>query len=256
MEITMEHSFVLTMPGLPSEATALTMIWLSPGTFLMGSPPDEPDRIKEEEQQFEATLGRGFWLGKYPVTQAQWQVVMGTNPSYFQQISINCPVENVNWHDAMAFCKRLNQLFPAYLPAEYGFSLPTEMQWEYACRAGTSMKYNTGATLVDLDRAAWHQGNSSGHTHSVGKKEPNVWGLYDMHGNTFEWCFDPTSGYPDGSATDWVGDGNGYVRSNRSSSWVTPWESTDHRCACRGYVSPDEKRSWFGFRLCLRTVRC
>jgi len=251
MQIIIGHSFVLPLQRLPIEATALEMIWLLPGTFLMGSSPGEPDRFEEEERQFEATISRGFWLGKYSVTQAQWRLVMGYNPSHFQEISINCPVENVNWHETMGFCQRLNDLFADHLPVGYRFSLPTEAQWEYACRAGTRTIYNTGNTLADLNRAAWHKGNSSGHPHPVGEKEPNTWGLYDMHGNAAEWCVDPTSAYPDTPAIDWIGTADGYVRSIRSSTWNTTPEDTGHRCACRGAEIPSAKCPWFGFRVCL-----
>lgn len=250
MQIITGQAFVLPLPGLPTEATVLAMVWLPPGTFLMGSPLDEPNRIEEEEHQFEAKVSRGFWLGQHLITQAQWQTVMGYNPSHFHT-SLNCPVENVNWDEAMEFCHRLSELFTEHLPEGYGFCLPTESQWEYACRAGTQTIYNIGNTLGDLDRVAWHKSNSLGQTHPVGEKEPNVWGLFDMHGNAFEWCFDPPSSYPDGPEIDWIGKGNGFVRSIRSSSYATSLEATDHRCACRGAEIPSGKCPWFGFRVCL-----
>ncbi len=251
MKIITGQSFVLQLSDQPAAAIVMAMIWLPPGRFLMGSSPDEPNRIEEEEQQFEAVISQGFWLGKYLVTQAQWQEVMGYNPSHFQQISINCPVENIDWYEAMEYCRKLNELFADHLPLGYCFSLPTEMQWEYACRAGTRTIYNTGDTLADLDRAAWHNSNSSGHTHPVGEKDPNTWGLYDMHGNVAEWCLDSISNYPNGPATDWIGTGDGYVRSIRPGSWGTSREATNHRCACREAMPPHDKCPWFGFRLCL-----
>ena len=252
MQITTGQSFMLPLPRLPDEAIPLAMIWLPSSTFLMGSPRNEPNRIVEEEQQFEAIISHGFWIGKYPVTQAQWQVIMGNNPSHFQHINQNCPVENVTWYEAMEFCRRLNLSYGDCLPQDYSFSLPTEVQWEYGCRAGTQTTYNIGNSLKDLDRAAWHKDNSSGQTHPVGEKEPNAWGLCDMHGNTFEWCYDVPSSYPTFPTTDWVGEGNAGVRSIRSSSWATSLEATDHRCACRGAEIPDAKCPWFGFRVCLR----
>lgn len=252
MQIAIGRSFILPLPELPTEAIALVMVWLPPGTFLMGSPPDELNRFEKEEQQFEATINLGFWLGKYLITQAQWRSVMGYNPSHFQEISINCPVDSVTWYEAIEFCQSMNELFADHLPTGYRFNLPTEVQWEYACRAGTKTIYNTGNALADLNRAAWHKGNSSDHPHPVGEKEPNGWGLYDMHGNTAEWCFDPTSAYPNAPVSDWVGVADGYVRSIRSSSWGTTPEDTGHRCACRGAEIPDAKVPWFGFRVCLR----
>ncbi len=253
MNIIENQSFTLTLADIPDKATKLEMNWLPPGTFLMGSPLDEQNRTADEEQQFEATISQGFWIAKYLVTQAQWRSAMGYNPSYFQKLSMNCPVENISWDMAMEFCEQLNNSFTEQLPDGYRFSLPTEVQWEYACRAGTQTIYNIGNTLADLDRAAWHQGNSSGQTHPVGEKQPNAWGLCDMHGNAFEWCYDPTSDYPNTRFTDWIGTGDGYVRSMRSSSWATTPEDTSHRCACRGYVVPSSKRWSFGLRVSLRS---
>lgn len=252
MHPTLGQPFLLHLRDLPDAATALALTWLPAGAFVMGSPSAEPNRVQEEEPQFFATLSEGFWLGKCPVTQAQWQSVMGSYPRPLQELNPNCPMDNVSWHDAIKFCEELNGQFSDRLPAGYRFSLPTEVQWEYSCRAGTQTIYNVGDTLADLDRAAWHKDNSSGRPHPVGEKEPNAWGLHDMHGNTFEWCFDSPSAYPRAQATDWIGTGGGYVRSIRSSSWSTSREATDHRCACRGADIPSAKAPWFGFRLCLR----
>jgi len=224
-----------------------------PGVFMMGSPISESERGEEEERQFEAKISQGFWLGQYSVTQAQWQAVFGSNPSHFQQC-LDCPVDSVNWHQAINFCQELNKIFGGELPKGYEFSLPTEVHWEYACRAGTITMYHSGQTLIDLSRVAWHKNNSSGHTHPVGEREPNKWELYDMHGNVMEWCFDSPSDYPNAPAIDWIGNGNGFVRNIRGGSWGTPPESVSLGAASRGYIQPDTVRPWFGFRLCIRMV--
>ena len=251
MNIVTGSSTVISLPELPSGMIELKLVWRPPGNVMMGSPPDEPDRIAEEEQQFQATISHGFWLGRCLVTQAQWQAVKGSNPSQFQDQGEDCPVENVSWHDATAFCQQLNRLLISQLPPHHRFQLPTEVQWEYACREGTLTIYHTGNSVDDLLQAAWHKENSNGRTHRVGEKNPNAWRLYDMHGNVAEWCHDPTSVYPDGPATDWVGYGSGAVRSMRSASYRTPSDSGSFHCAGRGYADPDTRRPWIGFRLCL-----
>ncbi len=236
---------------LPFGAKELKTLWIPPGTFVMGSPEDEPGRDAEDEPQFEVTITNGFWLSQYPITQAQWGQVMHHNPSHFKEGGPNCPVENVTWHQAVSFCDQLAEHLAGYLPKGYLFSLPTEAQWEYACRAGTQTTYYTGNTLKDLSKIAWHKDNSLAHTHVVGEKEPNGWGLHDMLGNVFEWCYDSPSDYPASSARDWVGNGDGFLRNIRGGSWGTPPDDPCFRCASRCYVVPDEARSWFGFRACL-----
>jgi formylglycine-generating enzyme required for sulfatase activity len=244
MKIILRDSFSLSLSALPISAKRLKML---------GSPEDEPGREGGEERQFKATISQGFWLSQYLVTQAQWQVVIKGNPSHFVG-HIDCPIENVSWHQAISFCQELNRSFFDTLPEGYKFCLPTEAEWEYACRAGTQTIYHSGDSLVDLSRVAWHEGNSLGRTHPVGEKEPNAWGLFDMHGNVFEWCYDSPSDYPDSHAVDWMGSGDGFVRSLRSASWKTPPGSTAFRCACRNWAEPNTRRSWFGFRISLRKV--
>jgi formylglycine-generating enzyme required for sulfatase activity len=173
---------------------------------------------------------------------------------HFQLQGLNCPVENVSWYDALAFCDQLNQRLINQPPLGYRFSLPTEAQWEYACRAGTQTLYYSGDTEADLARVAWYASNSDQQTHPVGEKEPNAWGLYDMHGNVYEWCHDSPSDYPDISVVDWVGEGDGLVRVVRSGSWGTPNGDYQFRATSRGCVEPDSKRPWIGFRLCLRWI--
>ena len=137
--------------------------------------------------------GHDWSIGKYEVTQKEYQAVMGVNPSYFKGDE-NRPVENVSWYDALAFCEKLTERERAVgrLPASYEYRLPTSAQWKYACRAGTTTKYCSGDTEEDLSRVAWWYRNSNDKTHPVGTKEPNAWGIHDMHGNVLEWCLDPT----------------------------------------------------------------
>ncbi len=152
--------------GLPGNES-LGMVWMEPGTFMMGSPASESSRYPDEGPQMRVTLTKGFWLGKYPVTQRQWLAVMGKNPSRFTAAGLDV-------------CKNLNEQEAAAgrLPSGYHYTLPTEAQWEYSCRAGT-----TGQFAGNLDDIAWYAANSGNSTHEVGTKQPNVWGLYDMQGN-------------------------------------------------------------------------
>ncbi len=157
----------------------MKLVFIPPGTFTMGSPKTEPDRISNETQH-QVTFKQGFRIGVTEVTQKQWQQVMGSNPSFFKGDDL--PVEHVTWHEAEEFCQRLSR------KEQTRYRLPTEAEWEYACRAGTKTAYYTGRDKAALDIAGWYQGNSGNQSHPVGQKKPNPWGLYDMHGNVSEWC--------------------------------------------------------------------
>ena len=223
------------------------MVWIASGTFTMGSPPNEKDRQSNEGPQTEVTISRGFLMSKYEVTQAQYKAVMGSNPSYFK--GDNNPVEAVSWHDAGAYCITLTEQEKAagVLPGGYEYRLPTEAEWEYACRARTTTRFSYGDDLdySQLGEYAWYDSNSGGTTHPVGQKKPNGWGLYDMHGNVWEWCQDwwgsglalaqarlGRGRYPGGSVIDPQGPATGSSRVGRGGSWY--WIGRSCRSADRG----------------------
>ena len=226
---------------------ALELVWISPGTFMMGSPADEPGRDKAEGPVHRVTLTRGFWLGKTEVTQRQYAAVAGDNPSRFKEVGETAPVEEVSWLDAMAYCRRLTERERAAgrLPDGFEFTLPTEAQWEYACRAGT-----TGAYGGNPEDMAWHKGNSGGTTHPVAGKQPNAWGLYDMYGNVLEWCRDWYGNYPRTAQVDPTGPDSGYFRMARGGSWKVEV----FRSATRAGGSAGRRDYTIGFRLALAPV--
>ena len=207
--------------------------WCPEGTFMMGSPSGEDGRYGDEKQH-QVTLTKGFWMLETEVTQKQWKAIMGSNPSHFK--GDNLPVENVSWNDCQEFCKKCALLG---MPVQ----LPTEAQWEYACRAGS-----TGPYAGNLDEMAWFEDNSGRKTHPVGTKKPNAWGLYDMHGNVWEWCADWYDGdYPSGSVTDPIGPSNGSDRVVRGGSWC--YYARRCRSAYRGYRAPGGRDDDLGFRV-------
>ena len=228
--------------NLPNGVT-LEMVGLPAGQFLMGSPDSDPDARDNEKPQHQVKVN-SFAIGKYPVTQAQYQAVMGTNPSRFQNNPQN-PVENVSWDDAQAFCRKLSQI------TGKTYRLPTEAEWEYACRAGTTTRFYFGDDANQLGDYAWYKGNSQQTTHPVGQKKPNAWGLYDMSGNVWEWCEDDWHdnyiGAPkDGSA--WLKNGNDNRSPLRGGSWYNV--PANCRSAYRNFTyRPDYSLINDGFRV-------
>ncbi len=238
----------VTVPGLGLELAPIPA-----GNFTMGSPRSEMGRNPDEGPMMLVTLTRNFWLGKYEVTQGQWQALMGANPSYFHGDG-QLPVENVSWDDACGFCKKLTAQEQAAgrLPAGYEYRLPTEAEWEYACRAGTTTRYYTGDTDSDLGAAGWYGGNSGKTTHMVGQKQPNAWGLYDMHGNVWEWCRDWYGSYKPAVIADPAGPGRGTFRVVRGGGWLR--SASASRSASRDHHNAGYRFDNVGFRVALAPV--
>jgi formylglycine-generating enzyme required for sulfatase activity len=189
-------------------------------------------------------LTNGYWLGTTEVTQKQWKAIMATNPSGFTGDDL--PVEMITWDEAMAFCRKLTERDRAArrLPDNYAYMLPTEAQWEYACRAGT-----TGSYAGDLDKMAWYGGTSGGQTHPVGQKQPNSWGFYDMQGNVAEWCWDHFDNYNGGTVTDPDGPKSGLTRVSRGGHCFDSFTNciSGHRSA----FTPIFRSNVQGFRIAL-----
>lgn len=226
------------------------------GSFTMGSPEDEHGR-ENAETQHHVTLTKGFWLGETEVTQSQYEAVMGKNPSYKELKNETFPVHNVGWDDAMAFCRRLNDREKAAgrLPEGYEYSLPTEAEWEYACRAGrtTAFHFEDG---IDKKKANYKSDDAlmasqeeNERLKAVGSYKPNAWGLYDMHGNILEWCYDRYGDYPENAAVDPQGPMTGWNRVLRGGSWIH--DENYCRSACRISNGPSIRNDYIGFRVAL-----
>ena len=171
-------------------------VWIPAGKFIMGSPADEALR-EPDEVQHSVTISTGYWMGKHEVTQREWVAVMGSNPSLAWRCDLDCPVNQVSWEEAQDFIGKLNEREAG---RGYVYRLPTEAEWEYAARAGT-----TGARHGPFDEIAWHSMNSGSAPHPVGTKRPNGWDLHDVHGNVGEWTADWYGAYPSGPVTDPTG---------------------------------------------------
>jgi len=230
--------------SLPGSGGDLSMKWIAPGSFQMGSNDGESD----EKPVHRVTLSEGYHLGATEVTQGQWEAVMGSNPSRFKGRDL--PVEQVSWEDAMSFCRKLTERerSAGRLTVGYEYTLPTEAQWEYACRAGS-----TGAYAGDLDSMGWCRENSGSKTHAVGTKRANGWGLYDMHGNVWEWCSDWYRAYPSGYVVDPTGASSGTLRILRGGSWRN--DASGCRSADRGRYVPGLRAFFLGFRLVHSSVQ-
>lgn len=240
--------------GITAGQATQLLRWIEPGTFLMGSPADERGRYDDEGPQHKVTIPHGFWLGQTPVTQAFYEAATGSNPSNFKH-DARRPVERVSWEDAGVFCSKLSGQSSDL--DDTVVRLPSEAEWEYACRAGTVAAMCNGRELTsddgacpNLDELAWYGKNAKSTTHPVGQKAPNAWGLYDMLGNVWEWCedvwHDNYSGAPaDGSV--WLGDGRDRVC--RGGSWA--YLARLCRCAYRNHWEPGYRINDLGFRLVL-----
>jgi formylglycine-generating enzyme required for sulfatase activity len=214
--------------------------WCPPGKFFMGSPITESWRFGDEDSRHEVELTQGFWIGEAPVTQRQWEAVAGSNPSGFKGLDL--PVESVSWNEARAW------MFQASARAGgLGLRFPTEAEWEYATRAGTTGTTYRGANdAATLDAIAWYDANSGGTTHPVKLKAPNPWGLYDTLGNVWEWCADDQRTYAQAHAVNPHG-GTGQKRVRRGGSWLS--DARGARSACRLAGTPGDRFNGLGFRL-------
>ena len=235
----------------------MRMCWIPEGEFLMGSPEDELGRwggedLEDGETQHQVTITQGFWMGKYVVTNAQWHAVMGSNPRYSN--GANRPARGVSWNEISGpggFLEKANR----FAGARERFSLPTEAQWEYACRAGTTTALNSGKNLTstdgpcrNLDEVAWHFENSDGNNHPGGLKMVNDWGLHDMHGNLDEWCSDWYGDYPIGPIADPRGPDSGSSRVTRGGDFCSC--AAGCRAANRGANKPSLSNCLnIGFRI-------
>ncbi|MHC6204710.1 formylglycine-generating enzyme family protein [Breznakiellaceae bacterium SP9] len=255
-----------------NEPVASGMVRIAGGTFMMGSSPAYESELRDrDEVQHQVTVS-GFSIGNMEVTQNDYQAVMGENHSYFK--GDNLPVESVTWYNAVVYCNarsRKEGLTPAYIingtnvswnQDANGYRLPTEAEWEYACRAGTITPYSSGSSV---DNAGWYNSNSGRKTHPVGTKQANAWGLYDMHGNVGEWCWDWYGDYSSANQTDPTGAASGFTRVLRGGSWGSSgnWSSYDWdrdnynwdnsaallRSANRGDGNPKNHYNNVGFRV-------
>ena len=193
-----------------------------------------------------ASGSNSYHLGSYEVTQEQYEKVMGNNPSYFK--GAKNPVESVSWEDAVSFCKKLSEI-PEEKAAGRSYRLPTEAEWEYACGAGSTTSYSFGETAESLGEYAWFGKNSERKTHPVGEKKPNRWGLYDMHGNVWEWCQYVYETSPSGRRTDPKGPNKRAYRVLRGGSWGN--DAAPCRSARRYTTAPTYRTSINGFRVAL-----
>ena len=209
-------------------------VYIPSGSFTMGSPINETGKECDEDQ-YRVTISKGYWLSKYEVTQSEWESVMKDNPSQLK--GSNYPVENVSFDDIQGYLVKKGTRY----------RLPTEAEWEFACRAGTTTVYSFGDSASSLGNYAWYSGNSGDKTHPVGQKRPNPWGLYDMHGNVWEWCSDLHRNYPGGRVTDPKGAPSGKYRIIRGGSLKNC--SRVSRSANRGYDNPEDIYYNSGFRL-------
>jgi formylglycine-generating enzyme required for sulfatase activity len=213
----------------------MDFVAIPPGSFMMGDAVNGPHGPVHK-----VTLTKGFCLGKTEVTREQWQAVMGGNPSEFK--GPKYPVETVSWNDCQDFLRKLNEKLPGQ-----GFRLPTEAEWEYACRAGSTTAYAFGDGEANLGEYAWYAANSANNTHPVGEKKANAWDLLDMHGNVWEWCADWYGPYGAGDQKDPVGPPDGQDRVLRGGSWLD--SPMFCRSANRHLFAPGSRFSCLGFRV-------
>ena len=238
-------------PGPPSPSFAsftnsigMEFVRLPAGSFEMGSPDSDQDAPNSEKPVHKVTISKSFYMGRYEVTQSQWQVVMGKDNTIMSQEHSDYPVKSVSWKQVQGFIQKLNDLKDGYT-----YRLPTEAEWEYAARAGTKTRYSFGDDDSQLGDYAWYNENADGQAHPVGQKKPNPWGLYDMHGNVWEWVQDwylPSYDAYVGEISDPKGPQTGKVRAFRGGSWNA--EARRARSAERDDYDPENVSEGLGFR--------
>ena len=228
-----------------TNSIGMKLVLIHAGAFTMGSPVSEVGR-QDNETLHEVTISKSFYLGVYEVNQDEYEKVMGKNPSHFRGRRL--PVEMVSWDESVSFCKKLSEL-PDEKAAGRKYRLPTEAEWEYACRAGSTTSYSFGDTSESLEKYAWFGGNSEFNTHQVGVKKSNRWGLFDVHGNVWEWCEDWSTDYPSGEAADPQGprEGTTHVRRGGSYFFVAKY----CRAAMRDAGVPTLRSADIGFRVAM-----
>jgi formylglycine-generating enzyme required for sulfatase activity len=245
-----EGIITVDLPG----GSAMEFVWIEPGTFTMGSPDSEPGRYSAEGPQHEVTISQGFYLGKFEITQGQWEAVMGATPwsgQSYVQLNPNHPAVYISWDDMQEFIQRLNEA-----AGEELYRLPTEAEWEYAVRAGTTTRWSFGDDEGQLGDYAWYYDNAWNaglqYAQPVGTKLPNPWGLYDMHGNVWEWCQDwwGEKYYRSSPSIDPLGPATGSLRVLRGGHFGRDAQVV--RSADRRRFSPDRRLNSLGARL-LRT---
>ena len=224
----------------------MEFVFIPPGEFMMGSPENEIDRFADEGPQHAVKFSTGFWLGKYEVTQEQWAAVMRYNPSKFKRS--RHPVENVSWDDCQNFINEINH------SQNTRYRLPTEAEWEYACRAGSARRFYWGEDLenADIEKYAWFNGNSGNQTHEVGLRIPNHFGLYDLSGNVWEWCSELKEGYSIDGKTNPTPSSGALWRVCRGGGWIS--SPANCRSAARFGVAQNTKISDLGFRLAINNL--
>ena len=239
-------AFADPRPEVLENSIGIELRLIPVGPFTMGQATDETDETPRQE-----TLTKPFYIGVYEVTNAQWKQVMKNVPSHWKDD--DRPVEQVSWNDVVKFCEKLSEL-PDERQAGRVYRLPTNAEWEYACRAGSTTRYSFGDDELQLGEYGWFDGNSGRQTHAIGTKKPNAWGLFDMHGNVWEWCSDWEDGLPRGAVTDPQGPdlqrpSGAPIRGLRGGNW------RDAAGACqsssrRGF-DPSIRNHILGFRLAL-----
>ena len=244
------HEFLTGHPERITNSLGMEFVYIKAGKFMMGSPSNERGR-ENDEKYHEVTLTKGFYIQATEVTQGHWKAMMGNNPSWFITCGDDCPVEDVSWNDVQVFIRKLN-----LRENKNRYRLPTEAEWEYAARAGSITAFANGDISEtdcgydpNLDAVGWYCGNSKDKTHPVAKKKANAWGLYDMHGNVWEWCQDWYGDYPSGAVINTKGASSGSYRVSRGGCYSFSYDAKSCRSARRGRSRPGSRLDFVGFRL-------